>query len=819
MSIKDLKKIIPYCIAIISFIIFGFLYCFPLLQGKELQSGDVNTYIGASQEITEYTKSEGRQIWWTNSMFGGMPSYQISGSTPSGNIRGKMEKTVLLGFFGGDARPAEIIISYLIGFFLLLICFEVNPWLSIAGAFALTLSSYFMLIIPSGHMSKAGAICCMAPFIGGIHAVFRNRFRLGVPLVLLYGSIGITLHPQMSYYFAMLIGVLCIAELCTRIAEKNIKDFGISTAVLTICLALVLCTKLSWFEMNSTYLAETMRGGHSELKQTDKPANKNAGLDFDYATAYSYGRNETLTLLIPNYMGGSSGYNLGNGSALEKELTDMGFSLKQAREFCRMAPTYWGEKEFTNGPVYVGAIICFLFILGLIIVPGTMKWGLLIATLFSISLAWGHNLPGLSRFFFDHFPMYNKFRTVESILVVAEITIPLLGFLAVKQLLESNTDASVRKKILIAGGITAAICLFVALYGGRHGVTSSFDARWNGRFSRDFYFAIIDQRYAMMKASAWRSLLFVILAVLTLLIFVRIKGKKKNYVIPFAAILSSLILFDMVPVNRDFFGKQNFVSEKQNDSTFDIRVWEEEILQDKSLNFRVYNLTENPLNDFRTSYRLKSIGGYSAAKLRRYQDLIDAHISKNSSNVLNMLNTKYIVAQDETVQINPTAMGNAWFIDNLLFVDTPDEESAFLNVLDLKTSAVADKRFSSVLDIRASAPDESAKIVLNSYVPDRLSYTTECSVDKIAVFSEIYYPEGWHLYIDDEEKEIGRVNYTLRAAVIPAGKHTVRMEFVPEALKVDRVCTVFYILVLLLSLGVIICPKGRIAFTSKSSIK
>lgn len=819
MNKKALKAILPYCFAIISFFIFGFLYCSPLFKGKVLQSGDVDAYIGASQEISEYTKSEGRQIWWTNSMFGGMPSYQISGNTPSGELRLKMEKAVLFGFLGSEARPAEIIISYLIGFFILLICFEVNPWLSIAGAFALTLSSYFMLIIPAGHMSKAGAICCLAPFVGGIHAVFRKRFRLGVPLVLLYGTTGIALHPQMSYYFAMLIGVLCISELNTRIAERKIKDFGISAAVLAICLALVFGTKLSWCEINRSYLAETMRSGQSELKQTDKPANKNAGLDFDYATAYSYGKNETLTLLIPNYMGGSSDYNLGNGSALEKELTDMGFPLTQAREFCHRAPTYWGEKEFTNGPVYVGAIICFLFILGLIIVPGAMKWGLLIATLFSISLAWGHNLPWLSRFFFDHFPMYSKFRTVESILIVAEITIPLLGFLAVKRLVESNTDASLRKNILIAGGITCAICLFVSLFGGGFDAASSFDAQWNGQFSKEFYLAVLNQRYAMMKASAWRSLLFVILAVLTLLVFIRIKDKSNNSVIPFAAILLFLTLFDMVPVNRDFFGKQNFVSKKQNDSTFDVRTWEEEILQDKTPNFRVFKASYDSFNESRTSYRFKSIGGYSAAKLRRYQDLIDAHLSQYNNNVLNMLNTKYIVDLNETVHINPTAFGNAWFVDNLLFVDTPDEESAFLNVIDLKTSAVADKKFSSVLNVRASAPDESARIVLDSYVPDRLSYTSECSVDKIAVFSEIYYPEGWHLYVDGKETEIGRVNYTLRAAVIPAGKHTVKMEFVPEALKVDRVCTVFYILAILLSLGVIICPKGRIAFTSKSSIK
>lgn len=799
MNKPNPKKLAPFIVALVAFILFGLTYCAPVLDGKVLQAGDITHYYGAAHEIHEYSKSEGRQMWWTNSMFGGMPSYQISGQTPANRLRAKLENISHLGFIG-DMAPVGIVIAYLIGFFIMLLCFNINPWISIVGAIALTLSSYFMLIIPAGHITKANAICCLAPMIGGLYAIYRSRYWYGVPIVVFFGTIGLTLHPQMTYYIFMLIGIFLVAEIIIHAQNKTWKEFFKSTAVLLVSLLIVLGTKLSWFEMNRNYLKETMRGGHSELVSQDENDIKPVGLDFEYATAWSYGKAETLTLLIPDYMGGSSTYSLGKDSPLEQDLKKMGVPAKQARLFCNNAPTYWGEKSFTSGPVYVGAIICFLFILGLIIVKGTYKWALLAATCLSIALAWGHNCEWLSRLFFDYFPMYNKFRTVESILIVAEITIPLLGFLAVKELIESEDKIRNRKAILIAGGITSALCLIVAACAHSTNTISTYDQQFVSQIDSQIYNAILNQRQEMISSSALRSFAFVLAGVVITLIYCY-KKEKKNSTILLTLALGAAILIDLIPIDKKYFGNQNFITKKDNSQLFAMQDWEKSILQDKSLDFRVLNLSVNTFNDARTSYRLKHIGGYSAVKLRRYQDLIDAHISKSNKSVIDMLNTKYYITREGHVVENPDAMGNAWFVDTLLYVDTPVQESQALNVIDLKTTAVTDKQFADALKIPISANDPEAFIRLDKYVPDHLEYTTSSTHDKIAVFSEIYYPRDWHLYIDGKEQEIARVNYVLRAAVIPAGKHSLVMEFRPDALKIDWLCSVLVILTIILTLG------------------
>lgn len=797
----DWKKIAPYLVALVAFFAFALTYCSPLLEGKVLQAGDVNTWAGASQEVREVKKATGHTSWWTNSMFGGMPTFQISGSTPTNQLRAKLESIVHFGF-KEDYGPIGILIAYLFGFFFMLRCFKVNPWLSILGAFAILLSTYFMLILPAGHMTKANAIAAIAPIIGGIYAVFRKDYWLGAPLIIIYGIIGITLHPQMTYYFMMFIGVMACAELYIHIREKRWKDLGIGVGICILCALLILGTKLSWWQMNNEYLKETMRGGHSELRQEQKTDNEKAGLDIKYATDWSYGKAETLTLLVPNMMGGASGYNVGEKSVLYDELVKAGVPKGSAKQFCKGAPTYWGEKMFTSGAVYVGAIICFLFILGLLIVPGPYKWGLLFATIFSILLAWGKNFMGLTELFFYHFPMYNKFRAVESILVIAEVTIPLLGFLGLQRLWDQKDEKEkYSKQVLIAGGITAGICLLLALFGGSmFSFTSSYDEQWKGQVGNDIYQMIIDQRIAMMKSDAWRSFGLIIAAAAIVWLYTKDK-LKSTYAL---GILAALIFIDLVPINRRFFGSEDFVSKKDGSRYFAIQPWEEQILQDKSLDYRVLNLTTSTFNDSRTSYRLKSIGGYSAVKLRRYQDLIDQHISQMNWNVLNMLNTKYIVTQRGVMQ-NPDAMGNAWFVNEVQFVPTPDDESAALNTLDLKTTAVADEKFHDVLTCNAQ-PNEADKIELTKYAPDMLDYNYSLEHDRIAVFSEIYYPKGWHIYVDNQEIALGRVNYVLRAAILPAGEHTIHMEFVPAALAVDKWCMAILILSMLLSLGGLAWP-------------
>ena len=802
------KKWLPYLVAIVVFIGFALAYCTPILDGKVLQAGDVNNWKGAANEAREFYEDNGYSPWWTNSMFGGMPTYQITGSMPSGKLRGTLSNVLHLGF-SGNQEPIGILFAYFCGFFLMLLCFGVNPWLSIIGGLAIGLSSYFMLIIPAGHMTKAAAIGFLAPMIGGFYAVMQRKYWLGIPLLLLYGFLGITSHPQMSYYIALLIGVLACAELYSHIRNRQWKELGISVGVLALCLLLIMGTKWSWMDMNRSYLKETMRGGHSELtKQAqDKPAE---GLDIKYATDWSYGKGETMTLLIPNWEGGASGYNLGKDSQLSQAMRKQGVSKRDAEQFCKSAPTYHGEKMFTSGAVYVGAIVCFLFLLGLLIVPGPYKWALLFATLMSIFLAWGRNIMWLTELFFNYFPMYNKFRAVESILVVAEITMPLLGFLGLQKIVNGEVEwKKLRSSLFVAGGVTASICLFVALFAGSFDMTSSFDAQWKTQVPGWLYDAILDQRAAMVKSDAWRSLLFIVLgfAITYWYAWQQNKEMKTKNTAIFVGMLGLLILADMIPVNKRFFNNDNFVKLKDSEAYFAMQPWEEQILQDKSLDYRVLNLNTNTFNDARTSYRLKSIGGYHAAKLRRYQDLIDEHISKMNWNVLNMLNTKYIVTQRGVIQ-NPDAMGNAWFVENVQFVPTPDDESAALNTLDLHKTAVADEKFREVLTC-AGMPNEGDEITMVSYAPNKLEYTVHTGSDRIAVFSEIYYPEGWHLYIDGQEKEIGRVDYILRAAVIPAGEHQIRMEFVPTSLAWDRWSYACAVLLLIIALGGITYPLWK----------
>jgi len=800
----DWKKIAPYLVAVVVFVGFALVYCSPQFNGRVLLQGDINNWKGAANEALTYYEANGEPTCWTNSMFGGMPTYQITFRNAAGMATSWVKNQ--LAEIGGE--PFTAILLYFVGFYIMLLCFGINAWLALIGSLALGLSSYFFIIIPAGHMSKAFALGGLAPIIGSIYAIFRRKYWLGIPVFLIFGSYSIVMHPQMSYYIFMLIGVLCIAELYTHIHDKKWKALGINIGVIALCLGLVFLTKLSWWELNQSYLKETMRGGHSELTkgQSDQvPSTKDAGLDIKYATDWSYGKGETMTLLIPNWEGGASGYDLGKDSQLSLAMRKKGISKRDAEQFCKSAPTYHGEKMFTSGAVYVGAIVCFLFLLGLLIVPGPYKWALLFATLMSIFLAWGRNMMWLTELFFNYFPMYNKFRAVESILVVAEITMPLLGFLGLQKIINGEVEwKKLRTDLFIAGGITGGICLIAALFGGSIDMTSSFDSQWKTQVPDWLYTAIIDQRTSMLKADAWRSLIFVILGFALIYWFAWQKQKEDRPMLAYIlyAGLAVLVLVDMVPVDKRFFNNDNFVKAKEADAYFKMQPWEEQILQDKSLDYRVLNLNTNTFNDARTSYRLKSIGGYSAAKLRRYQDLIDEHISKMNWNVINMLNTKYIVTRQGVIP-NPDAMGNAWFVNEVQFVPTPDDESAALNTLDFHQTAVADEKFREVLSC-SCVPCETDEIQLTEYQPNALTYHSKTQNDRIAVFSEIYYPEGWHIYVDGQEISLGRVNYVLRAAILPAGEHTVTMKFTPKAFAWDKYCAAFAIILFVFSLCLLI---------------
>ena len=793
-----------YVAALVLFVAVACVYCAPALEGKVIQSGDSTSAAAAVHESTEYSKNTGDYTFWTGSMFSGMPNYQIGGGRYEANVWLKPFRNIMLK---GHYSAPWVFIIFFVCFYALMRAFSINKWLSIVGALATGLSSYFFIIVQAGHNSKTSSIALISVVVGGFYLIFRKRYGLGVVLTMLFTAIGFGNHPQMSYYLFMMIGLFFFAELYTHIKEKRYKDLVIGSLLFFGSLGIGLGTGSSTIFVNKEYAEQTMRGGHSDLVKTSDAENKTKGLDLDYATQWSYGIDESLSFIIPGVMGGASTYDVGTDSELFKSLVKQGVPRQSAAQFCANVPLYWGDQPFTAGNVYMGAIVCFLFVLGLLIVKGPYKWAILAATLFSALLALGHNFMWLTELFFNYFPMYNKFRAVSSILIVAEVAMPLLGFLAVKELMDGSlAREKAIKSIYIAAGVTAGLCLVIALFGG---AMFDFVAPIDGSIARqlpDFaYQGILAEREALMKSDAWRSFLFIVLAAATLWVFAQ--GKLKwGYMV---AILGVLVIADMGPVNKRYLNDSHFVTKKSNKAAFQMQPHEKLILQDEDPHFRVMNLTTSTFNDARTSYYLKSIGGYSAAKLRRYQDLIDEHISKMNMNVIGMLNAKYFIVSDKKsgqpqVQLNPYAMGNAWFVDTLLVAENANEESDALNYIDLHTTAVLDKEFAGYVEDFTPERDSMATVHLTKYTPRYLDYEYSTSKPGTIVFSEIYYPYGWKATIDGQPADIYRVNYMLRAINVPAGEHKIHMEFDPDSVKKGNAIAMACVIIMYVTILVVI---------------
>ena len=803
-----LKKYGADLAALVLFIVLAFVYCKPVLSGKVLQSGDDVNAVSAVQESVRYTQQTGDHTWWTESMFSGMPNYQIGGGQYRSDVLLKPFKDFL---HRGPAHPAWILIFYFLSFFGLMRSFGVNRWLSIVGAIAVALSSYFIVIIAAGHGGKTIAISYITLVAAGFYLIFRKKYGLGAILVMLFTAMGFSIHPQMAYYLFMMIGLFFLAELWIHIREKRWKDLGIAVAVFAVSLAIGLGTGSSNIFANREYARETMRGGHSDLVEAaESETSASKGLDLDYATQWSYGIDETFSLLIPGFKGGASNAPVGEKSNTWQALKKMGVPTASARSFCANVPLYWGEQPFTAGNVYAGAIVCFLFLLGCLLVKGPYKWALLASTLFSVALAWGHNFMGLTEFFFNHFPLYNKFRAVSSILIVAEIAMPLLGFLAVKALMDGDiTQEEARKKLYIAGGVTAGLCLLFALLGrSLFPFTSPNDAAFESQIPEALYSAIVTDRAALFTRDSWRSFFFIAAAFAVLWFFVA-KKLKPAWMI---AALGILVLADLWPVDKRYFNDSYFQTPKNTQAAYAMQPYEEQLLQDPDPHFRVMNLTTNTFNDARTSYYLKSVGGYSAAKLRRYQDLIDEHLSQLDLPVIGMLNAKYLIVPEDgqaSIQRNPMALGNAWFVEKLEVVDGARAESDSLSTIDLSKTAVLDREFAAFAANPEPGIAPDAEVHLTSYSPKTLTYESNSSQDGTIVFSEIYYPYGWKAFIDDTPTDHFRVNYLLRALNVPAGKHSITFTFDPDSIrKGDAIATVcvilMYALILFLIAGTVV---------------
>lgn len=805
MNNSFIKKYGAYILAAAIFIVLACVYCMPVFNGKVLNAGDTITYEGMVNEVRQYYDETGDNTFWTGSSFCGMPTYQIGGNHYKSAALLKPFKAILKNI--GTTRTPVILILYFFSFFILLRCFDIDKWLCIVGAIAITLSSYFIVIIPAGHITKTTTIAIMAIVIGGFRMIFKKKYGLGFILTAFPTAIVFTSHVQMSYYICMFIGTLFLAELYIHIREKKIKDFGIATLIFIAALGIGIGSNSSNVFANKEYVRETMRGGHSDI--THENGNKTSGLDIDYATKFSYGIEESLSFMIPGVMGGASNLSIGTDSRLFKTMVSNGFDRQRAAQFCQNVPMYWGDQPFTSGNVYMGAVVCFLFVLGLIIVKGPYKWAIAVATLLSVTLAWGYNMMSLTSFFFKFFPLYNKFRSVSSILIVAEITMPLLGFLAIREIMNGTVErAKAIKGIYVAAGITAGICLILILFGkslfnftsaGDAGLASNWPVIYNG---------IIDERKSLLVSDSFRSLLFIAASAAILWLFANEKLRGWMMVA-----LGVLVLWDMWPVDKRYFNDSNFVNPSQRRSQFEMMTYEKQILSDKDPHFRVLNLTTSTFNDARTSYYLKSLGGYSAAKLRRYQDLIEEHISKMNMNVISMLNAKYIITEGDKGQPTPLrntqAMGNAWFVDTLKIVDNANQESDALNSIDLHTTAVVDRQFSDFATNKSITHDSTATVSLTKYTPRYIDYESNSSNDGTIVFSEIYYPYGWKAYIDGKPVQHFRANYALRALNVPAGRHNIHFEFAPdsiakgEAISIACICVMYLIALLVIAAAII----------------
>ena len=810
---NTLKKCLPDVIVVALFAVLAFAYFYPAdIEGRILYRHDSAAGKGMGQEISEYRQQTGETSRWTNSLFGGMPTYQIAPAYNSGKVLDQVANAYHLWL------PDYVwyLFAYLLGFYILLRAFDFRQCLAALGSIVWAFSTYFLIIIAAGHYWKVMALAYLPPMIAGMVLAYKGKYLWAFVVTAIFAALEVQAnHVQMTYYFLFPIAFIVIAYLVDAIRDKRLAHFAKATATCAAAALVGVSLNLSNLYHTWEYSKESMRG-KSELVKKNSENQTNSGLDRDYITQWSYGVDETLTLLIPNAKGGASVPMVMSETAMEHADNNYLPLYQQIGQ-------YWGEQPGTSGPVYVGAFVMFLFVLGLFIVKGPLKWALLAATILSVLLSWGRNFMPFTDFFIDYVPMYAKFRTVASILVIAEFTIPLLAMLALKQIAERRELLTEKIKfVYVSLALTAGPCLLFLFFPGMFDYVSSSEMHALSQFPADqlqpLLHNLTEMREAVFTADCRRSLFIIIIGVFVLLLFKA--GKLKTA--PMAAILFVLCLGDLWIVNKRYLNDDMFVDKTQRDQPMPKSAAVDQILHDTSLDYRVLNLATNTFNENETSYYLKSIGGYHPAKLRRYQELIDAYISPEMQRlypaiaesqgdmtqvkgdsifpVLNMLNTKYFILPLEggqTVPVqNPYAYGNAWIIDKVTYVDNANAELARVGKIDLRHEAVADKRFKAVLGDSKKQDGESI-VKLTSYAPNRLTYDVSTTKGGVIVFAENYYP-GWTALVDGKEVEIGRVNYVLRAINVTAGRHKVELSFFPKTVNTtEYIAYAAYVVILL----------------------
>ena len=817
-----LKKCLPDVLAVLLFAVLAFAYFFPAdIEGRILYRHDASAGRGAGQEGIEYLQKTGERSRWTNALFGGMPTYQMAPSYGSTNLLTKAVDAYHLWL----PENVWFVFAYLLGFYILLRAFDFRQHLAALGSIIWAFSTYFLIIIAAGHIWKVWALAYLPPMIAGIVLAYKGRYLWGLLLTAIFTAFEINAnHVQMTYYYLFIILFLVIGWLVEAIQQKQLVRFAKATGVCIVGAAIGVCINLSNLYHTWQYSQESMRG-KSELVKKNSENQTSSGLERDYITQWSYGIDETWTLLVPNTKGGASMPLTQSDKAMEK--ADQNFL-----PIYQQLGQYWGEQPGTSGPVYVGAFVMMLFILGLFIVKGPVKWALLAATILSILLSWGRNFMGFTDFFIDYVPMYAKFRTVASILVIAEFTIPLLAMLALKKLLDEPEQMKPRMKyvgisFVLTGGIAMLFSLMPAMF--FDSFISSGEMRAIQTLPTEYIQPLIanltEMRQAVFTADSLRSF-YIILAGTLILLSVAYGKLKKEYAV---GIILVLCLVDLWTVNKRYLNDEMFVPKEEREAPQAKTQTDELILRDESLDYRVLNLASNTFNENETSYYHKSIGGYHAAKLRRYQEMIEAYINPEMQRlfsavseaegdmtrvkgdsicpVLNMLNTKYFIFPlqgGQTVPIqNPYVYGNAWFVDQLTYVDNANQEIEAIGKIDLRHQAVADTKFKAQLG-EAAVQDTASIVKITSYEPNRLTYDVNTGKGGVLVFSEIYYP-GWTATVNGEAVELGRVNYILRAIHIQPGQHQVELAFFPKSVNMtETIAYIAFVLLLLVLIYVVV---------------